>query len=156
MKKIVCLTLCIFILGGCIDGTSSNDFVDYNKDKVMQSLEKLSFNPEIPNALPFKPLEIRVNAEDIGSREGKFFKVSFLSEDQDEITFRAIGSQNAIDFTDETVQINENLEGSYGEKESIQILKWKKDDIYYELFVDSDSVSKREMLKIADNFFRAK
>ncbi|MFD2924056.1 DUF4367 domain-containing protein [Halobacillus naozhouensis] len=156
MKKIVYLGLLLFILGGCTDGTSSAELVDYNKAKVIHSLEKLSFNPEIPNALPFKPAEIRVNVEGVGSREGRFFKVSFLSEDRDEITFRALESQNAIDFSDETVQINENLEGSYGEKDNIQILKWEKDDIYYELFVDSDSVSKRKMLKIAGDFYRPK
>lgn len=144
----------VFILSlvGCSEETDSKELVKYNKERVINSLNDASFTPEIPTKLPFGPTEVRVNVEDIGGMENSFIKVSFISENQKEVTFHATKSQNALDFTDEHVKIQEDLEGKYGEKEKVKILKWNKDDIYYELFVDSDSTSKEEVLNIADNF----
>ncbi|MFG6115764.1 DUF4367 domain-containing protein [Halobacillus sp. MO56] len=153
MRKVIFIVLIfIFSLVGCIDETDSKELVDYNKERVINALNDLSFTPEVPTKLPFEPTEIRVNVEGIGGMENSFIKVSFISENQEEITFQASKSQNAFDFTEEDVKINGDLEGKYGEKEKVKILKWNKDDIYYELFVDSDSTSKEEVLNIADNF----
>ncbi|WP_028782336.1 DUF4367 domain-containing protein [Thalassobacillus devorans] len=153
MKKIIFIVM-VFLLSlvGCSDDTASKELVDYNKEKVINSLNDVSFTPEVPTKLPFEPKEIRVNLEGVGGMENSFIKVSFISENQEEVTFQAAKSQNAFDFTEEHVKIQGDIEGKYGEKEKVKILKWNKDDIYYELFVDSDSTSKEEVLNIADNF----
>lgn len=144
----------IFILVGCSDESGSKELIEYDKEIVVNSLSKLEFNPEVPNVLPFEPTETKIDVMNLGGMDDSFVSVSFVNESQEEITFRAGIAPNAFDFTEEKIKITENLAGRYGEKDNTKILMWDKDNIYYELLADSDSTSKKEMLKIAKSLYR--
>ncbi|TFB13029.1 DUF4367 domain-containing protein [Filobacillus milosensis] len=155
MKKILyIIMISVFILVGCSETSGSKDFVDYEKEKVVNSLNDLSFDPEIPKLLPFEPTETEIDMRGIGGVENSFIIVTFMSENQGEITFQAGLGINAIDFTEEKVTISENLKGKYGVNDTTKILKWDKNDIYYELLVDSDSISRNEVLEIAKSLYK--
>ncbi|UOQ94259.1 DUF4367 domain-containing protein [Halobacillus shinanisalinarum] len=146
MKKILYLIILItFTLAGCEDG-----FVSYEKENVIESLEVLSFEPEIPDKIPFTPTDIKVMVGDLGGKQKSYMAVKFINKKGREITFRAIRHPNGLDFTDETVKIEENLEGRYGDQNDTKLLKWDKDGVYYEVFADSDFTSKKELIKIAE------
>ncbi|GAA0438855.1 hypothetical protein GCM10008983_14700 [Lentibacillus halophilus] len=155
MKKAIYIVMMfIFILVGCSDESGSKDLIEYNKEKVISSLSKLEFNPKIPHLLSFEPTETNVEVKELGRLETNYLTVTFVNDNQEEITFRAGTTENAIDFTEEKVNITDNLVGRYGKKDKIKILKWDEDNSYYDLLVDSDSTSKKEILKIAKSFYR--
>lgn len=139
----------MFILVGCSDESGTKELIEYDKEDVLYALNKLNFNLEVPNLLPFEPIETKIDVMSLGGLEDNFITISFINENQQEVTFRAGIVENAIDFTEEKIKITENLAGRYGEKDTFRILKWDKDHIYYELLADRDSTSKKEMLKIA-------
>ena len=96
-----------------------------------------------------------MDAESISGKEQSLLFVTFINQDKGKTTFSATKMQNAFNFTNESVKINENLEGRYGERkdENSKILKWEKDKIYYELVTYDDSVTKEELIKVADSFY---
>lgn len=154
MKKVSYIVIAfILILVGCSNQSTSKELVDYDKEKIINSLNELSFNPEIPKLLPFEPIESEVDVADIGGMESSLLSVKFTNESKEEISFSAGKVENTFDFTEEKVKIKNGLEGKYGDENNTKILSWKKDDIYYELFADSDSYSKDEILKIAKSFY---
>jgi|SRR5699024_6179640 len=144
----------ILVTAGCINQQAiPKEHVEYDKEKVVNSLSKLTFNPEIPNHLPFEPAEIKVDFMDNEKDSKKnLITISFVNDNQEKVTYRAGKAENAIDFSDEEVNIHENLVGRYGEEENNKILTWNKNNIYYELFTDSNSISKKEVFDIARDF----
>jgi hypothetical protein len=144
----------IVFLIGCSNNSTSG-LVEYENSKVNEALEGLSFNPEIPKALPYSPSITKVDAESLSGKEQNLLFVTFINQDKGKTTFSATKMQNAFNFTKESVKINENLEGRYGEREdeNSKILKWEKDKVYYELVTYDDSVSKEELVKVADSFY---
>jgi len=60
------VTIFILILVGCSNKSTSKELIDYDKENVINSLNEMSFNPEIPNLLPFEPIESKVDVADIG------------------------------------------------------------------------------------------
>lgn len=137
---------------GCTESTGSGDLVDYDKEKIKGSLDRLSFEPEIPDLLPYEPAETMIELMSIGGGENNLLSVTFVSNSKEKITFRASLAENAFGFTDEKVKISDDLEGSYGEKDQMNVLKWDKDQVYYELM--SESVTRDDMLQTAQNFYK--
>lgn len=157
LKNVVYIVmLFIFILAGCSDETNSNELVDYDKESVIYSLNKLEFNPEVPKLLPYEPSKTNVDVHGIGGLENNSITISLVGDNQEKITLHASTLKNTFDFTEEKIKIQENVDGSYGEKDGNRTMKWVKDDVYYELFVNSNSTSKNELLKIAQSFYQIK
>lgn len=157
MKNVIYIvSLFIFILVGCSNETSSKQLIDFDKERVIHSLNKLKFNPEVPKLLPFEPSKTNVDIRAVGGTENNFIAVSFISDNQEEITLHASSMENAFDFSEEKIKIQENLEGSYGERDGKRMMKWVKDDLHYELFVDCNSTSKKDLLKIVQSFYQIK
>ncbi|WP_209481134.1 hypothetical protein [Virgibacillus litoralis] len=155
MRKLAFIFIIVLLISvGCDDKSRSKELVGYDEEKVVNALPKLSFNPEIPNVLPFKPTETKVNVRNIGGIGNSLLEVLFKNGYQEEVTFRATIGENAIDFTEEEVKIRKNLKGRYGETENRKIMKWQKDNIYYELLVDNNSATKEEVIKIAKSFYQ--
>ncbi|REJ05636.1 DUF4367 domain-containing protein [Halobacillus trueperi] len=155
LKSRVFLFIAIIVfLIGCSSNSSSGLF-EYENTKLNEALKELSFNPEIPKALPYSPSNTKVDAESISGKEQNLLFVTFINQDKGKTTFSATKMQNAFNFTKESVKISENLEGRYGERkdENSKILKWEKDKIYYELVTYDDSVTKEELVKVADSFY---
>ncbi|KAB8127502.1 DUF4367 domain-containing protein [Gracilibacillus oryzae] len=154
MKKSVCIVMTlVLILAGCNFHSDSKEFVDYDKEEITESSHVLTFNPEVPKLLPFEPVETNVDIASLAGMENNYITVRFINEDQEEITYRAGLQKNALEYTEEKVTITENVEGRYGENDGSKILKWDKNNIYYELFVKSGTISKEDMLTIAENFY---
>lgn len=155
MKRYLFLFIAmILVIIGCINNSTSG-FVEYKKTKLNESLNELSFTPEIPRILPYNPSKTHVEVESISGEKQNFLLVTFISQDKGRTTFSAAKIQNAFDFTEESVKINENLEGKYGERknENSKILKWEKEKIYYELITYEEGVSKEELVEVADSFY---
>lgn len=157
MRKLVYITLIvIFIFAACSDNSGAKKFTEYDKEIInfVNKLNELEFNPEIPKLLPFEPTEAKVDMMSVGGTENNFVTISFISENLDEIILRAGIAENAIDFTEDEIKITESLTGTYGEEGKTKILKWEKDNIYYELFANNDFISKNDILEIAKSFYQ--
>ncbi|MFG6147417.1 DUF4367 domain-containing protein [Halobacillus sp. B23F22_1] len=155
MQKYIFLFIAmILVLIGCSNDSTSG-FIEYKKTKLNEALNELSFKPEIPRILPFNPSKTQVEVESISGEKQNFLFVTFISPDKGKTTFSAAKMQNAFDFTEESVRINDNLEGKYGEREdeNSKILKWEKDKVYYELITYEDGVPKEELIQVADSFY---
>lgn len=140
------MILMMVVLTGCQD-----DFVSYDKEKLIPSTQKLSIDPEIPEKAPFKPDDIDIAIRNVGKGDAGFMQVEFIKGEKG-VSFRTMSGPNGVDYTQETVEISEDLKGRYGERNGTKLLKWNKNDVYYEVFSESNGTTKNLLVTFARNF----
>ncbi|ASF41299.1 hypothetical protein CEH05_19870 [Halobacillus halophilus] len=166
MKKLALpfILMSVFLVA-CSQTESEENLVEYNTEEVSRFLKHLSFNPQIPTLLPFKPEKITVSGSDrvMNNNEADYQTNDFyFHKDTKNLTtpdlsFRTSISKDLIDNTDETVELEDGTKAQFGVNNSgIKTLKWKdhKDDnIYYQLFAyKKSSISKEQLIDIANHF----
>ncbi|MFG6120099.1 DUF4367 domain-containing protein [Thalassobacillus sp. B23F22_16] len=144
MKKLMTITAILyFILAGC----STQKMHTYDTSSVEEAVDALSFDPLVPKEIPFEPSDIQVDTPEMG--EGKMLAIQYTSEGNESFLFRAINENgNALDFTTEDIEISDSQQGRYGKNGDLKTLRWKNDEVNYEVFANDD-ISKSQLLEVA-------
>ncbi|MGP4068463.1 hypothetical protein [Halobacillus sp. B29] len=167
MKKqyVFSFLLTLSLLAGCSQTATEDGLIEYDTEKVSESLKYLTFHSQMPTLLPFKPEKVTVSAahRDPNSKEMKFQSTDFHFHkntgrlSKPELTFRTSIHEDRYDHTDYAVELTNETEARFGvNNEGIKILKWKdkrNEEIYYQLFAyEESSISKAQLIHIANHF----
>ncbi|WP_407270572.1 hypothetical protein [Radiobacillus sp. PE A8.2] len=166
-KLLILLILVMVSVVGCQSAASIPDgYYGYDKKKINQTIDGLSFNPGVPGYLPMEvDFFISDRYTDIET-EQEALDVSFYTSDNDMLSIQVVNAavkQSTVQS--ETVAINEELDGEYVSNSYAQMLYWVDNGISYKMTYRPSTVtdnatiqgshhqvSKQELVKVANSF----
>ncbi|GGM25985.1 hypothetical protein GCM10011351_09530 [Paraliobacillus quinghaiensis] len=136
-------------------------YYDYEKTEVNERVESLSFESQLPQFLPFQVEFIISDQYIITGTDQEALDISFYSSQNDLLTLQAVDGHFPEDISGESVEINQQISGTYVDNSFAKTLYWSMEGISYKLVfrsgvIDSDNgsntVTKTELVKVAKSF----
>lgn len=164
MKKqhwLVLLFFSFLCLSGCKEEVIVPEgYYQYEKTKVEEAIEHISFTPDVPQYVPI-PVEFIISDPfTIAGTDYEALDISFYSRGNDLLTFQVTEGQFDISDDAEDVEIDSSIAAYYIDNGFAKILTWTKNGLSYKLefrssvigdHQSSRQVSKEELIKVVQS-----
>lgn len=157
------IIVCIgFLLVGCqaIEEIPEG-YYDYPRDDVEAAIATLSFDPNIPQFVPF-PVEFIVSDRyHLTGTDQEAMDISFYSRQNDLLIYQVVDGETDQLINGEAVEIDSSITGAYADNDFAKTLLWKEDGLTYLLIFRSGifdteeittQVTKSDLIKVAQSF----
>lgn len=135
-------------------------FYPYEKEKVAEAIQQVSFNPEVPNYVPI-PVEFIISDHYLMAETRKeALDISFYSRENDLLTYQVTEGHFESEQGAESIEIDSSILAHYCDNGFAKVLVWEKDGLSYKLEFrssiigdnqSSHSITKEDLVRVAQS-----
>ena len=159
-KSFILMLFLVFLYACSTTHAVPNGYYSYNEDRVSSAVERLKFNPDLPDFIPLPMVSMASDIYQVKDRE--VLDLSFYSKENDLLTIQITSGEAGTSWVEpEELKIEDEVKGTYEDNRFSKKLKWEKSGITYVMTyrasvasekVNEQSVTRQQLVEVARSF----